>query len=125
MCLGGSMGFEPNYSNYSLEELYDVLEHIDHDRYPDRVKKINESIQIKAKEKPVKNKSKKLTEKDKCLYPLLILIAILITTLVLGFLPMKGFTWVNKEQEPIYFWSVVSGFSIWALFYINKYIKVK
>ena len=119
------MNFEPNYSNYSLEELYDVLEHIDHDRYPDRVKKINESIQIKAKEKPVKNKSKKLTEKDKCLYSLLILIAILITTLVLGFLPMKGFTWVNKDQEPIYFWSVVSGFSIWTLFYINKYIKVK
>lgn len=61
MCLGSSINPEPNYSNYSIEELFDVLVYIDQDRYPERVEKIKESIQIKAKEKPLKNKNKQVS----------------------------------------------------------------
>lgn len=36
------MNSEPDYENYNLEELEDVLEHIDREAYPERTKKVQE-----------------------------------------------------------------------------------
>ncbi|WP_133406747.1 hypothetical protein [Parashewanella tropica] len=41
---------EPNYSKYSLEELYDVEANIDSSKYPERLKRIKDEIQLR---KPV------------------------------------------------------------------------
>ena len=35
---------EPNYSNYSVEDLYDALNHIDEERFPERVEIIKTEI---------------------------------------------------------------------------------
>ncbi len=37
---------EPDYSQYSLDELYDVLDNINAERYPDRLKIIKEQISV-------------------------------------------------------------------------------
>jgi hypothetical protein len=124
MCLGDSMDSEPRYSNYTLEELYDVLEHIDHERYPERVKKIKEIIQVKAKNEPTIKKGKKFTSKEKYLFSMSILSLIIIATLLLGLIPMKGLSWITKEETPLYYWAVVSGLTVLTLFYANKYRKV-
>lgn len=43
------MNEKPNYSEYSLYDLQQVLKHIDRERHPERVKEIIEQIQIKEK----------------------------------------------------------------------------
>ena len=43
---------EPNYENYSLEELYDALSNIDKDKYKNRYKSIKKFIKLKEVEIP-------------------------------------------------------------------------
>jgi len=124
MCLGDSMSSEPRYSDYTLEELYDALEHIEHDKYPERVEKIKDIIEIKAKELPSKKESKKLKPKEQYLVSIFIVGFVIILTIALGFIPMKGLSWLTKEEKPLYYWTVVSGLIFWALFYVNKYRRV-
>jgi|TARA_B110000908_G_scaffold167557_1_gene220694 hypothetical protein len=119
------MDSEPHYSNYTLEELYDVLEHIDHDSYPERVEKIKGIIQIKMKDEPAIKESKKFTLKEKYLFSVSILSLLIIATLFLGLIPMKGLSWITKEEAPLYYWGVVSGLTVLTLFYVNKYRKVQ
>ena len=38
---------EPNYKEYSLEDLYDVLHHINGEKYPDRLAEVKKEIEIK------------------------------------------------------------------------------
>jgi hypothetical protein len=118
------MDSEPHYSNYTLEELYDVLEHIDRDSYPERAKKIKEIIQVKMKDEAVKKESKKFTPKGKYLFSVSILSLIIVATLLLGLIPMKGLSWVTKEETPSFYWAVVFGLALLTLFYFNKYRKV-
>jgi len=118
------MDSAPRYSDYTLEELYDALEHIEHDKYPERVEKIKEIIEIKAKEVPSEKESKKFKPKHKYLVSIFILGLVIIATLVLGLIPMKGLSWITKEDKPLYYWTVVSGLTFWALFYVNKYRRV-
>ncbi len=55
---------------------------------------------------------------------MLILSLVIIATLVLGLIPMKGLSWITKEEKPLYYWAIVSGLTVWTLFYVNKYRKV-
>jgi hypothetical protein len=43
---------EPDYSQYSLDELYDVFENINSEKYPDRLKIIKELINYKENNLP-------------------------------------------------------------------------
>lgn len=53
---------EPNYEEYTLEELYDVYQNIDRENHPERFKKICE--QLALKESLEKNKESKEHEKS-------------------------------------------------------------
>ncbi|WP_076414438.1 hypothetical protein [Shewanella sp. UCD-KL12] len=49
------MSSEPDYENYNLEELEDVLEHIDREAYPERTKKIQEELNKRLTKKSDSN----------------------------------------------------------------------
>ncbi|MGJ8680950.1 hypothetical protein [Paraglaciecola sp.] len=121
------MNSGPNFSNYSLEELYDVLEHIDRDKYPERVNGVKEAIKSKEQMNETKENTvkKQLSPREKYRNTFLIQILILTSVLIAGFLPMKGFDWITSEDEPQLYWGVVVVFSIWTIFYINKFKNAK
>jgi hypothetical protein len=122
------MDSSPNYSSYSLEELYDTLENINHEEYPERVIAIKAIIQEKRDINPeeFKTEEKKksgFTSKDKYQLLLLILSIVFVFTLYLGYLPIRGVSWITKEEQPLYYWSAVSGLIVWAIYYVIKYRK--
>jgi hypothetical protein len=52
------MNSSPDYTKYSLSDLYDSLAHIDNEKYPDRYKLINEEIEKRKDEKERKEEEK-------------------------------------------------------------------
>lgn len=51
-----------NYSNYTLDELFDVNESIDRDKYPDRYKQLCEEIQRRKKSGEFETRSQKIED---------------------------------------------------------------
>ena len=45
--MNDNQNYLPNYSKYSLTELYDILNRIEKEKYPEKVKAINEQIELK------------------------------------------------------------------------------
>ncbi len=59
------MESSPNYNNYTLDELFDVQNNIDSERYPERAKEIELAISNKMNDPAVKAEIKKQQELDK------------------------------------------------------------
>ena len=57
------MSSEPDYENYNLEELEDILENIDREAYPERTKKVQEERNKKLAEKPDSNPKQSINPK--------------------------------------------------------------
>ncbi len=53
-----------NYSNYTLDELFDVHENIDRDNYPERYKQLCEEIQRRKETVEFKQKTKEIEEQE-------------------------------------------------------------
>jgi uncharacterized RDD family membrane protein YckC len=59
------MESSPNYNNYTLDELFDVQNNIDSERYPERAKEIELAISNKMNDPAVKAEMEKQQELDK------------------------------------------------------------
>mgnify|MGYP000097047335 CR=1 FL=1 len=120
------MSFEPNYSKYSLTELYDCLNRIDKVKYPERF----ERIKVEVAKRPASDlndsdeENKQLSPKKKYRNCAIILVILILTYLFSGKIWFKGVQNISMQSNSEIYWVIIFGLSVWASYYIKKYFSV-
>ena len=120
-----------DYSKYSLDELYDVEEHIDQDTYPERYQLILEQIRLKesvsAKPKP-ETKPLEIDKKPETISSRIISIifvaAFLLYSLVSGQIGAKGKV-LSVTESPEFYWGIITMLVSFILYDLFKIYKIK
>ena len=123
-----------DYSKYSLNELYDVEEHIERDAYPERYQLILEQIRLKES---VSSKSVNATQsaetpdivaKPKSISSRIISIifvaAFLIYSLISGQIGAKGKV-LSVTESPEVFWGIIIMLVLFIFYDLFKIYKIK
>ncbi|MBA6392407.1 hypothetical protein H4J38_16690 [Colwellia sp. BRX10-3] len=120
-----------DYSTYSLDELYDVEEHIDQDAYPDRYQLLLEQIKLKESVSPKPNpaaKTPEIVKKPKTISSRIISIffvaAFLIYSLVNGQIGAKGKV-LSITESPEVFWGIITMLISFVFYDLFKIYKIK
>ncbi|WP_441002908.1 hypothetical protein [Pseudocolwellia agarivorans] len=118
------MGSEPNYSKYTISELYDVLRNIDGDKFPERLEKIKYELdsRVLEDEKDYEVPIKKLSPIKKNALCFSVFFSMMLTILYSEYVPMRGFHWITEQTHPKLYWISVIIFGLWSCYYAKKYI---
>lgn len=121
---------KPDFSTYSITELNDVIEHIDREKYPERLIAAQTELARKMESDKPEDKSQESLklDKDKQLIAMIISVVFTITSLYLLYKAIVDHTVLNRsagvmhyDQSPLLFWFHVVmyiigliGFSLWG-----------
>jgi hypothetical protein len=121
------MESEPNYSKYTVSELYDVLDNIDGDKFPERLKKINSELESRVveDEKDYERPIKKMSPIKKNALSCFVLFSIMLSILYAEYVPMRGLNWITEQTHPQLYWVSVMIFGLWSCYYAKKYMDIK
>ncbi|KXJ54355.1 hypothetical protein [Cognaticolwellia aestuarii] len=123
-----------DYSKYSLDELYDVEEHIDQDSYPERYQLILEQIRLKesinaeplasaelTKAPEVKAKPKSISNR---VISIIFVAAFLVYSLISGQVGAKGKV-LSVTESPEVYWGIVIMLVSFILYDLFKIYRIK
>ncbi|OBT10412.1 hypothetical protein A9267_05910 [Shewanella sp. UCD-FRSSP16_17] len=123
-----------DYSKYSLDELYDVEEHIDQDTYPKRYQLILEQIRLKESITPEPLPSAEPTKADEVeakpksissrIISIIFVAAFLIYSLVSGQIGAKGKV-LSVTESPEVYWGIVIMLVSFILYDLFKIYRIK
>lgn len=127
MCIGNTMASEPNYSKYTISELYDVLDNIDGNKFPERLEKINYELEsmVIEDEQDYERPIKKMSPIKKNALGFFLIFSIMLSILYAEYVPMRGLDWITEQTHPQLYWVSVIIFGLWSCYYAKKYIDVK
>jgi hypothetical protein len=96
---------EPDYGSYTVEELLDVLEHIDSDAYPERVERIKSEIGCRSNTE-VENSSLpfKFTKKESYCLTFFVCLGLILFSIFTGEIPISKSGSVFLESSPKLYW---------------------
>ncbi len=99
------MGHQPDYSEYSLEELYDAYSHVDRNEYPERAQQIKEEIDKRQAVHEDPKQKTEVTKSGSGIRPIIITILcwfIIITSalaIIVSFLPFISSRYETISQD--------------------------
>jgi hypothetical protein len=97
---------KPDYKSYSLEELYDVKDHIDKDKYPERYQELLHEIALREAAVPtseVIKPKRKRSNIEKIITSAFFFIAA-IACIYYGKIPLKHGRELSMDNQPFLFW---------------------
>ena len=97
---------KPDYSSYSLEELYDVKDHIDKDKYPERYQELLHEIALREAAVPtseVIKPERKSNNKEKIITSAFFFMAA-IACIYYRKIPLKHGGELSMDNQPFLFW---------------------
>ncbi len=120
---------KPDYKSYSLEELYDVKDHIDKDKYPERYQALLHEIALREAAKPtseVIKPERKSSNKEKIISSAIFFMAA-VACIYYGKIPLKHNRELSMDNQPFLFWLsllVLVGLAVYQLLTLEtKHIK--
>jgi hypothetical protein len=104
---------EPKYQDYSVDELFDVLEHVDKDLYPEKVEQIELEIERRSNtEIATAYKPFRFTKSDGYCLLFFCGLCLFIFSMFSGELPISKSSSVQVDNNPNLYWLA---FAAWAL----------
>ena len=107
------MSSEPKYQDYSVDELFDVLEHVDKDLYPEKVEQIQLEIELRSNtEIAATYKPFRLTKSDGYCLLFFCSLGLIIFAIFSGELLISKSGSVQVDNNPNIYWLA---FAVWAV----------
>jgi hypothetical protein len=107
------LGSEPKYQDYSVDELFDVLEHVDKDLYPEKVEQIELEIERRSNAEIAEaDKPFRLTKSDGYCLLFFCSLGFIIFSIFSGELPISKSSSVQVDNNPNLYWLA---FALWAV----------
>jgi hypothetical protein len=116
---------EPDYESYTYDELLDVLEHIDADRYPERLERIKLVIQqlsetLKDNPSTSLKETFRFTKKEGYCLSFFICSFLIVLCLFIEEVPISKSSSVHMESNPQLYWFALV---IWGIISIYSGVR--